>query len=148
MTVTLEQVKELYDMLKGEKLPEGYYMLKLPDLSARDAFAVIWFIQERLRIIPDKYEKCEACDEIYDDEADGCVEMIVAEEYNDEQSFLMVSRKLCDPCQHNAWHGFCEECRRPCTNDVPVDDDDNCPFCVTGKSEGERVLASELKPKT
>ncbi len=149
MTVTLEQVEELYDMLKGEKLPEEYYMLKLPKLSADVAFSVIWFIQERLQIIPDKYEKCEACDEIYDSEEAYHGNTIVAEEYNDEQSFVAVLRNLCEPCQQKTQDGRCEECCLPYTDDVPLDDDGKCPFCLTGRGKGEKVLSSELlKPDT
>ena len=62
--VTLEQTEELYRFLQGQ-LPDGFHCKKLR-LSERQAFRVIWFIQEHLRIIPDHYERCCGCGELYD----------------------------------------------------------------------------------
>ena len=67
--VTLEQTEELYRFLQGE-LPGGVYC-KAPRLSERQAFRVIWFIQERLRIIPDSYERCCHCGTLSDTQCSG-----------------------------------------------------------------------------
>jgi len=71
--ITLEQVRELYEMLQGQALPEGWHMAEQPQLTPGAAFAVIWFLQERLRVIPDHYERCKNCDEVFDTDYGGQV---------------------------------------------------------------------------
>jgi len=70
--ISLEQVEELYRFLQGE-VPDGIYYCKAPRLSERKAFTVIWFLQERLRIIPDQYERCCSCGTLYDTRCSGGV---------------------------------------------------------------------------
>jgi hypothetical protein len=62
--VTLEQVDKLYSFLQGE-LPEGCYC-NPPKMSSRKAFTIIWFIQEFLRVIPETYERCTRCGNLFD----------------------------------------------------------------------------------
>lgn len=70
--ITLEQTDELMSMLTGGDLPDGYIMPDQPKLTPRQAFSVVWFLQERLGIIPDTYEMCQICEELYDSEHGGC----------------------------------------------------------------------------
>ena len=67
--VTLEQTSELHRFLQGEN-PEGFIVKPL-NIDSKTAFTIIWFIQERLRIIPDNYEMCSKCGEIYDANCGG-----------------------------------------------------------------------------
>ena len=67
--ISIEQVEELYEFLQGE-LPIGI-SCKPPHLSQRKAFTIIWFFQERLRIIPDIFERCVHCGEIFDSSKEG-----------------------------------------------------------------------------
>ena len=69
--ITIDQVREVYEMLQGKALPDGWHMSEQPQLSPRAAFAVIWFLQERLRVIPDHYERCESCDDLFDTHSGG-----------------------------------------------------------------------------
>lgn len=64
--VTLEQVEELMNMLTGEGLPEGMVMAEQPDLSCAQAFSVVWFLQEHLTVLPDHFEMCSVCSELFD----------------------------------------------------------------------------------
>lgn len=67
--VAIEQVEEFYRFLQG-KTPKGI-SCKAPQLSERMAFSIIWFLQERMRIIPDVFERCSTCGEIFDSGREG-----------------------------------------------------------------------------
>lgn len=70
--VTIEQVREFYDMLTGAAIPDNIRLGRsAPRLSQRKAFSVIWFLQEQTGIIPDIYERCDKCGSIYDSEQEG-----------------------------------------------------------------------------
>jgi len=53
---TLEQTQVLHNQLKESGLA----------LSSRQAFSIIYFYQERLYTIPDHFEQCHTCLELYD----------------------------------------------------------------------------------
>ena len=67
--ISIEQVEELYQFLQGE-IPKGI-ICKSPHLSQRKAFTIIWFLQEHLRIIPDVFERCVRCGELFDSSREG-----------------------------------------------------------------------------
>ena len=61
-------------MLTGGDLPEGMTMADQPALTPREAFSVIWYLQEHLRVLPDNIEMCAVCDTLFDFDCDGhCV---------------------------------------------------------------------------
>ena len=68
--ITLEEVQELYDFLKGH-LPKEITMKDPPQLSPELAFSIVWFLQEHMGIIPDKFERCSVCNSIYDADDGG-----------------------------------------------------------------------------
>lgn len=68
--ISLEQVEALYEFLQGE-LPPQLHMSRHPHLSGRMAFRVIYYLQEVMHIIPDRYERCITCGAIYDSECEG-----------------------------------------------------------------------------
>ena len=113
--ITIEQVRELYAMLTGGELPDGWRMPEQPQLTPRAAFAVIWFLQERLRILPDHYERCKNCDEVFDTDYGGQVCVDDVDEYDQEAyGALDVSAEelrqfagmqFCDvECEAQFWH--------------------------------------------
>jgi hypothetical protein len=69
--ITIEQVQEFMAMLTGGELPEGMTMADQPDLSPAQAFSVIWYLQEHLRVLPDNIEMCAVCGELFDSHRDG-----------------------------------------------------------------------------
>lgn len=73
MKINTNTIQELHDFLTGEGLPKGVTISKRhqPKLSPEKAMTVIWFLQEHLRIIPDIYEMCDVCKNIYDSEEQG-----------------------------------------------------------------------------
>lgn len=68
--VTLEEAQELVDFLQGT-CPKDMTIINMPNLSVRQAFSVLYYIQEKLELIPDTYELCDGCLELYDSDAEG-----------------------------------------------------------------------------
>ncbi len=66
-----EKMNELVEMLTGGKLPEGVSLSHQPHLSRREAFSVIWFLQEITRVLPDNYEQCVWCEKLFDANREG-----------------------------------------------------------------------------
>jgi len=82
--MTLETTQELYEFLKGET-PEGFTLVGQPNLSEKEAFTVIYILQEKFNLIPDIYEMCAECKALYDSENEG-------------HHFDEVGINLCDAC--------------------------------------------------
>lgn len=72
MEQSLEKVSELYEFLQGNA-PDTVTInhAKQPKLSQRQAFAVIWFLQEHMRILPSNIERCISCSTLYDTHTEG-----------------------------------------------------------------------------
>lgn len=90
----LEWISEFYEFLKGnspDKINDGKPVVSL---SSKDAFSIIWYLQEHLSVLPDNIEKCDNCDEIYDSYSSG----YYSEKGNDIGHFF------CNACEHLAPH--------------------------------------------
>jgi hypothetical protein len=74
--VTLEQMEELYDFLSVGTLPESVGVPNPPKLGPDLAFTIIWFLQEHMHVLPDRFECCHDCGSIFDSHAQG--------DYNEE----------------------------------------------------------------
>jgi hypothetical protein len=66
----IEKIEELYKFLQGE-VPECLSMKRPPHLSGKMAFRIIYYLQEVMGVIPDKFERCSTCGDIYNSEAEG-----------------------------------------------------------------------------
>ena len=64
--VTLERVQEFFDLLTQGKPPKGVEIPRWRNLSRRQAFSVIWFLQERMNLLPDRFEWCKKCGGLFD----------------------------------------------------------------------------------
>ena len=98
----IEKVEEFYEFLQQTKLPEGTHC-KIPKLSKKAAFNIIWFLQEITGVLPDSIEQCtrRGCGELFDTHAEGhCVS-------DDYKEFGFKKRdegiRLCQGCydKHN-----------------------------------------------
>lgn len=69
-TASFEETLELYKWLQGEKM-EGYEINNQPKLNKEQAFAVIYMLQEAYGFIPDTFEKCDVCGELFDSDIEG-----------------------------------------------------------------------------
>ena len=70
---------------------EGYTFRKELHLTPEQAFSVVYYLQEELRIIPDNYEMCDECHNIYD---------------SFEEGYVVKNKHFCDSCKGEA-HFFC-----------------------------------------
>jgi len=68
----LEKIDEFYEFLQGN-IPDCMQLRKrsIPKLTQRQAFSVIWYLQEHLSIFPDHIERCDICGNLYDSYAEG-----------------------------------------------------------------------------
>ena len=68
----LEWLQEFFAFLQGdppEEISIGWG--KQPKLSKKKAFAIIWYLQERMRVLPENIEMCDNCGELYDAHSEG-----------------------------------------------------------------------------
>jgi hypothetical protein len=72
--IPIEKIEELYEFLQGN-LPEQVHMKRPPHLSSAMAFRIIWFLQEITGVLPDKFERCKTCGDIFNSEAEGDAEL-------------------------------------------------------------------------
>lgn len=64
---TLEQAQELLDFLRDGEIPEGFHLPFMPPkMSSQQASAIIYILQEHIHILPDNYELCDDCKQMYD----------------------------------------------------------------------------------
>jgi hypothetical protein len=68
--ITIEEVEKFYSFLQGE-LPEELYIKRYHKLSERQAFQIIYYLQETMHIIPDNFERCITCGCIFDSDNEG-----------------------------------------------------------------------------
>ena len=69
----LDKFTELYDYLRGIKLPDGLSSsCKMPRMSAKKAFSIIYILQEVTCCLPDYIEQCRECLDLFDSEREGC----------------------------------------------------------------------------
>ena len=71
--ITVEQIQEFMDFLTGNKLPEGFTFQQAPKLTRKQAFSVVYYLQEALAVIPDNIEMCQVCGELFDYDSDGFI---------------------------------------------------------------------------
>lgn len=68
--MTLDEAREFLKFLGGRG-PKGFVLPNRPRLGKRAAFSVLYVLQERFRLVPDTFELCVTCHELFDNEADG-----------------------------------------------------------------------------
>lgn len=63
-------VREFHAFLQGV-LPEGVTTEKFRKMNPKQAFTVIWFLQEVSRVVDDRFELCANCNEVFDSYREG-----------------------------------------------------------------------------
>jgi len=64
-------VEDFFEFLQGNYVPPDWDLKAPPKMSKQRAFKIIYYLQEVLGIIPDKFEMCKTCGAIYDSENEG-----------------------------------------------------------------------------
>lgn len=103
--VDTNEVQEFYDWLQGKRDIDRMYFVENPKLSKEAAFSVIYYLQERLGILEDKYELCQECDCIFDSDCEGtCI--------NDDTTIINEDREEVDANFSEEMYGhYCDNCR-------------------------------------
>ena len=63
--LNLETIQEFYNFLQWE-CPDCMSVREIPNLTKKQAFAVIYYLKEHLRVFPDTIEICDNCDGLFD----------------------------------------------------------------------------------
>jgi hypothetical protein len=68
----LEWIEEFYNFLQGE-LPEQLSFKRghQPKMTAKKAFAIIYYLQEHFPLLPDHIEMCSNCNSLFDTHSEG-----------------------------------------------------------------------------
>jgi hypothetical protein len=116
--LTLDQVQEFYNFLTGEELIKEVDV-ESPKLTNRQAFDIIYILQEHYNIIPQQYELCDECENIYDSsneghnydctdcDHDGCcyLDMCMSGEINNDniklKEFIDGKNFCCQTCEYD-----------------------------------------------
>lgn len=69
--MTLDETRQLYAFLRTGRGPKGFRLRARPRLSWDAAFSVIYVLQEKFRLVPDTFEQCVRCHEIFDSAETG-----------------------------------------------------------------------------
>lgn len=64
--IEIEQINEFYEWLQGKSRPDELHFKEKMNLTEEQAFSVIYFLQEYLEVLPDKFERCRECGCIFD----------------------------------------------------------------------------------
>lgn len=103
--MNLELVKEFFEFLQGnEAYPEGTILKSRPKLSKAQAFSVIYVLQERMGVIPDRFELCDQCHELFDADYGMC-------HVDDEEGLESMKEIGYRVTKKDIGKTFCDDCR-------------------------------------
>lgn len=101
---TLEKVQEFYNWLQGESCPGDIEFTHSPKLTPEEAFSVVYYLQEELGVLPDKYEMCRECKDIYDSENEGA-------SINEESTVVNDGEESDGNFPEEVYGLYCDNCR-------------------------------------
>lgn len=101
----LETVSELFDLLTKHEAPEGWKMDNLPPkMTGRQAFTLIWYLQEGPRCLPDHIEHCDACDHLGDSHGENFEYVESKEQRLCESCYRAERAYQCCKCENHDYH--------------------------------------------
>lgn len=80
-----EWIDEFYRFLQGE-IPDGISLAKdhKVALTQKQAFSVIWYLQEHFSLLPDDIERCDVCGQLYNSGSQGHYSDLTCKHYCNE----------------------------------------------------------------
>lgn len=69
--ITTDHMQALMNILTGGALPDSITIQHQPQLTPDEAFSVIRYLQERMYVLPDHFEMCAWCNQIFDYNCEG-----------------------------------------------------------------------------
>jgi hypothetical protein len=115
----LERTEELFTFLQG-KLPEGYKIpdKERPNLTAGQAWTVIWYLGNLYWQVTDHIERCDLCGELFDTQRGGdCLDYGKAPYYFCDNCMASYEYALKAADKRNPDNGGGLAASRPPTND-------------------------------
>ncbi|MCD8110862.1 MAG: hypothetical protein LUE14_12360 [Clostridiales bacterium] len=104
--ISFEEVEKFYLWLQGKPVETGITSAEPMTLSEAQAFSVIYYLQEAIHLLPDNYERCSGCGQLFDSDSEGQV--------------------ICEGGMSGDCSGFCDDCTAECgwfcDNCMPVPD--------------------------
>lgn len=98
--IELTDIEKFFDWLQGGECTENVNFAATPNLTADEAFSVIYYLQEVLKILPDKYERCKGCGEIYDSDMEGvCIDEHTQKGESSDRFPKEMFGTYCDDCR-------------------------------------------------
>ena len=119
----LEQVQSLMDMLTGEPIDEKImHLAHQPKLTRKEAFSMVYYLQEEMHLIPDRFEMCSKCEVLYDS-------------FNEGGTLQGSNANLCNSCASD--YSYCVGCCQYVPYGTTDEDGSECPDCqaLTRKDE-------------
>lgn len=92
----IDWLREFYGFLQGD-VSEGMHISEEIKLSPRQAFSIIYYLRERLRVFPDNIERCSVCNDLYDSDCEG--------EYSE-----LEEKHYCGGCEYSSEATYCYDC--------------------------------------
>lgn len=92
----IDWLDEFYSFLQGT-VPAGMSISEEIKLNSTQAFSIIYYLQEHLRVFPDNIEKCSVCNDLYDSNCEG--------EY-----FELEGKHYCGGCECSSEATYCYDC--------------------------------------
>lgn len=103
--IEIEKINEFYEWLQGKSCPEKLHFEEKLHLTEEQAFSIIYFLQEYLEVLPDKYERCRKCGCIFDTECEGT-------SINEESTVIAENGEEVDVNFPEEMYGlYCDDCR-------------------------------------
>lgn len=91
-----EWIEEFYEFLL-ENPPDDIHLTdEIPalNLSQKQAWRIIWYLQEHFPILPDNFERCDECGYIYDAKSEGAWSEKAGKSYCDDHINLMPEEEI------------------------------------------------------
>jgi hypothetical protein len=141
MEITEVGIQEFVDMLTGGDLPKGMLMTAQPSLTPEQAYSIVWYLQEHLRIIPDHLEMCHVCHTIFDTYTSGYT---ISDDPDDWYGEIGVSPEAV--AKHEGT-SFCSmECEIQFWNSFPDEEEDAQQAAAADPPTAPASGAPEIKP--
>ncbi len=66
-----DRIQELYKFLTAGIVPTGVTLGRWRNLSPSAAGSLIWFLQEITEVLPDHFDQCASCKDVFDSHCEG-----------------------------------------------------------------------------
>lgn len=106
-TIPFEDIEKLYQFLQGDVPPE-LTLDHPPKLTSEEAFSIIYYLQEIMGLLPDRYDRCRECGDLYDSYTEGTTIDVDSEPMtHEDDDGNEVTREWAE----SEYGNYCDSCR-------------------------------------